>query len=618
MMKIKRDKNKLESNELRIYLKLAWFRKFNQVILGTSLCLIILTIILTAISFSTIIFWPDILLTLLFWLFLGFSFAHSFTDDPVNLIKPGVTLLGNIVLAVLIFFLAIFPWWSFAYILPIAYIISMVLFIGLCIGCLLNLGVNFYVMYFWIKYKKRNPVLFKLYRTGKIKKILLIGMCLTGIPLVIMAIPGVIQIPITIEPQDYDAEFAFWGGYRLNDSTILGSLNNHSATLVQCCYDNISQSSGKQSFINWISFYNNTYPNISFYFSIPGFPGGFVWDGNMENVISYAKEMVVLVEDNNLTNVKGLAFDIEAPYFPSLFHVHDFEVTPNRVRHDQSLQLWYNFFDWMDTNAPNLELFAINYVESAVDVLDNDYDLHYIRRWSFLEMNGDFFDEYAPMSYRGWYAGKKPYGDPMENPLMSYSDGGHYWVYTELDLLARALDKKFGNRDKMGVYLGLTNCSAYSADYVQYQNGQPAGKGYDNLVRDALIAKHFGVKRITIFLLTTVIENGYSMGGVFDSYGMDFLDRFNESVNGKDSTTPFQIWYKPKISWYLSFGHMESFYYDEFADFNSFLGILYISLLFIGNGLVAYYGWKKIKEKVVEYDSRSKRDTINQEGKQID
>ncbi len=475
----------------------------------------------------------------------------------------------------------------------------MVLFISLCIGCFLTLGVNFYVMYFRVKYKKRSPNLFKLYRTGKIKKILFVAMCLTGIPLVIMAIPGVIQIPITIEPQDYEAEFAFWGGYGLKDATILGSLNNHSATLIQCCFDNISKSIDKQYFVSNITFYNNTYPNISLYFSIPGYPGAFVWDGNVENAISYAKEMVTLVDENNLTSVKGLAFDIEAPYFPSLFYVHNFDVTPNRVRHDQSIQLWYDFFDWMDTNAPNLELLAINYVESAVDVLDNDYDLHYIRRWSFLEMTTDAFDEYAPMSYRGWYIGAKPYGDSMENPLVSYSDGGHYWVYTELDLLARALDKKFGNHNKIGIYLGITNTSAYSSDYVQYQNGQPAGYGYDNLVRDTLIAKHFGVKRITIFKLNTGIENGYILGGVFDSYGMDFLDRFNESVNGKDSTTPFQIWYKPKLSWYLSFGHMGMFYYDEYADFNSLLGILYISLIFLGNGWVAYYGWKKIKEKVV-------------------
>jgi len=601
-MNFKKDKSHLEIKPARTFLKITWIRKFNQVILGTAICLVLFIMILTGILYSSLILWPDILLTLLFWFFLGLCFAYSFTDSPVDLLKPGVVLIGDIVLAILFFFLSIFPWWSFANILPIAFIIILILFIGLCVGLFLTIGMNLYVIYFWIKNKKKHPNLFKIYRTGKIKRILFISLSITGIPLVILAIPGVIQVPITINPQDYEAEFAFWGGYGMNDSVVFGSLNDHSATLVQCCFDNISQATGKQDFVKWISYYNNTYPNITFYFSIPGFPGAFVWDGNLKNTFNYAKELVSVIQDYNLTNTNGLAFDIEAPWFPSLFYQHDFDVAPNKDRHDESIQQWHDFFDWMETNAPELDLFAINYVEPAIDIFDEDYDLHYIRRFSFLDLNTDGFDEYAPMSYRGVYMGTKPYGDSMENPLVSYSDGGHYWVYTELDLMSRALDEKYGNHDKLGVYLGITNCSAYGSDYIQYQNGQPAGYGYDNLVRDALIAKHFGAKRITVFLLTTVIENGYSMGGVFDSYGLDFLDRFNESVNGEDSTKSFQIWYKPRMTWYLAFGHMDMFYYDQLANLNSVLGILYISLLCIGNVLVAYYGWKKIKKRVINFN----------------
>jgi hypothetical protein len=69
--------------------------------------------------------------------------------------------------------------------------------------------------------------------------------------------------------------------------------------------------------------------------------------------------------------------------------------------------------------------------------------------------------------------------------------------------------------------------------------------GYDSLVRDALISKHFGAKIITIFILDTVIENGYSMGGVFDTWGDRFLDDFNESINGVNSTRPFTIYADP-------------------------------------------------------------------------
>ena len=427
MKKLREKKRKIQQTEVRRYLNIAWIRKFNQVILGTSICLMILIMLLTALFNSAYIFWPDALLTILFWVFLGVCFAFSFTDDPINLIKPGITLIGDGLLAVLIFVLSIFPWWSLALVLPIAYVLSLILFLGMVVCFFLTATINFYVFFcFWIKYKKKNPELFKLYRTKKIKKILLIAIPCIGIPLLILAIPGVIQIPITIEPQDYDVKLAFWGGYGFNDTDRLNDLNDHEVTLVTCCYSNISQASGKQTFVNWMNYYNNSYPNISFYFSVPGFPGAFIWDGNLDNAFNYAKELVAVIQNNNLTTIKGLAFDIEAPYFPSIFHQYDFDISPNATRHLNSIQQWYDFFTWMNTNAPELKLRAINYVESAADQLDGDYDLHYIRRYSFMDLKTDAFEEYAPMSYRGMYLGTQPYGDHMDHPLISYADGGHY------------------------------------------------------------------------------------------------------------------------------------------------------------------------------------------------
>ena len=64
-----------------------------------------------------------------------------------------------------------------------------------------------------------------------------------------------------------------------------------------------------------------------------------------------------------------------------------------------------------------------------------------------------------------------------------------------------------------------------------------------NLMRDVLICKHFGVKEVTFFLLFDAPENEYVMGGVFSSYGMDFLDVMNATVN----TNPpgrFDIYYR--------------------------------------------------------------------------
>ncbi|MHA1291819.1 MAG: hypothetical protein ACTSQJ_04020 [Promethearchaeota archaeon] len=594
-------KQKINTKELRIYLKIAFVRKINQIVLGTTLCLFIILVIITAVSFSTLIFWPDILLSIWFWIFLGLLFAYSFTDDPINRIKPGISIFGNIFFGGIIFFMAIFYYVNFSNVLPIAYLISVILFIALCIGGTLMIGTNIYVLFFRHRSKKRSSEIFNIYQSGKMKKILFYCIICSGLSFGFLATPGIIKIPITIEPKDYQAEFAFWGGYGAIDNSTGELLNKYKITLIFCCYPDLNDEDGKNDFINTITEYNNSYPNLSIFISVSGYPGAFVWDGNLENVIDNAKKIISIKQDYNLTIIKGLAFDIEGPYVQLIKNI---DASPNRIRHDESLELWYDFFDWMDDNAPELELNAINYVESAIDLFDNDYDLHYIRRYSFLDLDTDAFNEYAPMSYRGWYMGKKPYGDSMENPVVRYLDGGHYWVYTQLKLLAKALDKKFGNHNKMGVYLGITNCTCYSRDSPQYQINEPAGYGFDNLVRDALIAKHFGIKRITIFLLNTVVENGYSMGGVFDSYGEDFLDKFNESVNGKKAPDFFQIWYKPRFNYVLTFGHMDYFIYDMYGNLNSIIWILYISLIFIINCIIANYGWKKIKISVLKKEIR--------------
>ena len=174
----------------------------------------------------------------------------------------------------------------------------------------------------------------------------------------------------------------------------------------------------------------------------------------------------------------------------------------------------------------------------------------------------------------------------MEDPRNSYMDGGSYWVYTWLELTAECLDDKVGNHKKMGVYLGISNCTCYGRDVKQYQNGEKAGKGYDNLVRDSLISKHFGVKRITFFILESVEgAGGYMNGGMFESYGDDFLDDFNESVNGKDSTESFQIWYKPRFNYLLSFGHVDAFFYDQYVNIGRMTGMLFLSLAYLMQAL---------------------------------
>jgi hypothetical protein len=120
------------------------------------------------------------------------------------------------------------------------------------------------------------------------------------------------------------------------------------------------------------------------------------------------------------------------------------------------------------------------------------------------------------------------------------ADEPHYNLYFKLSILYSVL-KSLNMEDKIGVYLGITNQSFMGADNRISVRGQDAGKGYDGLVTQALIAKHFGCKRITTFILNSVWEGSANMGGVFESYGDDFMDRYNTSLNGPNSLKSFEI-----------------------------------------------------------------------------
>ena len=653
---IEKEENKsIKTKEVRIYLRLAQIRKFNQVILGTSICLFISLVIITAISFHTLIFWPDILLSILFWVFLGSLFAYSLTGSPIDLVKPGITFFGNIFFAIMIFFMALVPYGSFLHALPVAYGLYMFLFVSLGVGGIITFATNTYVLNFWRKYRKKNSKLFegygekvkiiiniafswagilfvgifiliqylpdlvytyfpiaydlsiiffiilcilgitalsttiynrfirhktknkisKLNRNGKIKKIFVIMLALTGIPLLIMSIPGIIRVPITIEPQDYQVEFVFFAGYGNVSASMGQNLNEHNCTLVFCCFSDIYDINGKQEFVNTFTHYNNTYPNISIFLAFGANPGGFIWDGNAEDAIKNAKEFISIVKEYNLTNIKGLTIDIEPP-IPS----PAFDVSPNRERHSEAKEMWEDFFDWMRANATDIILSAVYFSEVGIDIFDEDYDYHYINRVLALDMDNDSWDEHAPMIYRDRPYDKPPYGD--------FFDGGQYYTYTRLNLMTKVLEKKYGSHNKLGIWLDYKNGGCYDDRTC----------GYNNLVRDALIAKHFGIPKISIFMLNTV-GAPTEWGCVFEYYGSDFLDRFNESVNGQDSTNSFQISYEPHLGFMFTFGSMDPFYYDIFMNMNSFLGILHVSLLLVGNSLVAYYGWKKFKAKTL-------------------
>ncbi len=342
---------------------------------------------------------------------------------------------------------------------------------------------------------------------------------------------------VLIQPKDYQVKFAFWGSH-YNSSytdTERDALNRHNVTIASYSTGTLSTPGEQAAFVSEMTKWNNSYPYVSFLPAVPGIPGGYVWDGSARGTTELAKMIVQLVHANNLTNVKGLSFDWEKPQEETLGGMSS---TPNRTRHEESIKIWNDFFDWMAINAPEMVTQNINYVGTSVDTFDGDFDLHYAEKYNTFEVPR--WSEYAPMIYRCGYKGTKPFGDvPHWTPGTRVDVT--YNFYAALKSHVEGVIRVHGNTDRAGVYIGITNCTCYGRDVEITEFGEYLGHGYDVLVRDALICKHFGLPQITIFILTTAPENGYSMGGVFESYGDSFLDDFNVSVNGVYSTKSFSI-----------------------------------------------------------------------------
>ncbi len=345
---------------------------------------------------------------------------------------------------------------------------------------------------------------------------------------------------VLIQPQNYQAKLAFWGSHYMSryNSTQLDALNRHNAIICPYTIGDLSTPATQTAFINEMTAWNTSYPFVSFLPAVVGIPGGYVWDGSARGTTELAKQIVQLVHDNNLTNVKGLSFDWEQPDEKTLGGMSS---APNRTRHEESIAIWNAFFDWMEINAPEMITQNINYVPQSVDNYDGDFDIHYVDKFNTFEVPR--WSEYAPMIYRCGTSGTRPFGDvPHWTPGTRVDVT--YNFYAQVKSHVEGVIRAHGNANRAGVYIGITNCTCYGRDVEITEFGEDLGHGYDVLVRDALICKSFGMPRITVFILTTEMsaaENGYSMGGVFESYGDTFLDDFNASVNGPDSTKAFSI-----------------------------------------------------------------------------
>ncbi|MHA1819377.1 MAG: hypothetical protein ACTSU2_14455 [Promethearchaeota archaeon] len=389
-------------------------------------------------------------------------------------------------------------------------------------------------------------------------------------------------IKIKITPKDYQAQFAFWAkqdpdAYTSEEKQ---ELNKFGVTIIHFDTPYIRDPAQRANYIANIKYWRDNYPNVKIMPSIPGIPGGFVWDGSANGTTEYAKEYIELAINNNLTNIIGVAIDMEDPIESALEGTNVTDEI-NMTRHNEAIKIWEDFFKWRDENAPQFKVQLVNYYSNALDILDGDNDLEYLSRQNAQEIRD--WDEIAPMLYRADCVGPPPFGDyPYLRP--EHQCHGHYWLYYKMKLLTESINELYRNEtesyrtQKLGVYLGITNCSCYGRDVYVEEHGHLEGKGYDSLVLDALIAKSFGAPIITIFILNTVIDNNnMSFGGVFDSYGGDFLEKFNQSVNGINSTRPFYIYYEPELdSDFLVPGSYEKFMWDLLMDLTRFAGLIYI------------------------------------------
>lgn len=367
---------------------------------------------------------------------------------------------------------------------------------------------------------------------------------------------------VTITPQGYQAAIAFWAGFdiALYNATVRQELDQHNATLVIYHPPNIKTTAGRTAFIDMMQQWNASCPNVKLVMSIQGwvrinntgndaqdfFYNTFPYDGSAEGVVSWAKDFMDIAVANNLTNFAGVNVDQEAPD-KILWKDYGIDIMPNATRHAESVAIYEEFFEWRRVHHPDMLVTSTNGMKAVLDGFDGDDDMQVIDRANILDVHG--WDEIAPMIYRCGDGGTPPYGD-LPRPKPGDEGKPSSWVYYQLKFLQSALVHHDGNDSRLGIYLGITNLSCYGADVEQYdRNGNFVGYGYDQLVKDALIAKHFGSKIITIFILNTAMTgpgpDAFSMGGVFDSYGIDFLDRFMADINGPGSTNPFQIYLEP-------------------------------------------------------------------------
>jgi len=598
--------NELESSFNNFYSFLKVSTKIATTITGSVLMIFAILHIYVPLIFFSYFFWADALLIIIsssIILFLAIivlrrkiinwrdqvinifiCIGYSFLNEWIFLITRPVyafTILGAFI-------------WAFQIALTGVFIMSC---INLVIYAILMLNSGLVPS---IRKRLKERILFNLPNKKELIVLSLLFFGIIGIPTLILFPPTTWNAEITIQPKDYQAKIAFWGRWHNESYTQQQkeSLNDHSVLIHGYGWDIGTER--EKAFIDNITHWRNNYPNVKFSIAVAGIHNDFVSDIHTAEVINKTKTLVGLVKDNSLSNVVGVSYDVEESYFRELLESEGISTAPNRERHEESRLLWLQFFEWMEVNASDMKIYLVNYVESAIDLFDGDNDIQLMRKYNAHEV--PFWDKYVPMIYRGVFLGPLPYG---EYPYPSFFNlpPDQAWIYYQMDYLYKGLEQQYSSTDRMGVLLGVTNLTCYGRDVVQEVRDGEIMYGYDKLVEDSLMAKHFGVETITLFLLNTVVQDGFAMGGVFATYGDDFLDKFNESINGVNSTKSFTIRHQGPFYW--NYFGVFPFFQDALLDLDSILGILYFALVIGLNITIVFY--EEIKEKIKNLKKNSRK-----------
>ncbi|MFX0099653.1 MAG: hypothetical protein ACFFCS_08730 [Candidatus Hodarchaeota archaeon] len=354
-----------------------------------------------------------------------------------------------------------------------------------------------------------------------------------GLYTVILALaliaPGLISMSslykplIKVTPKDYTVKYNFWADSDMSkySNQTLDSMDNHSVNL-DLVHHNYSR----------YEMWENRCQQITYRIVVSG-----------SSICSFADRIknITLVmrqyEDNGtLDQWRGFVADIEGEVF-----MHNSCCST----WDEGIAVYNDLFDWLDNQSQvrgkEIEMECVGWDYQCIDSVDGDDNLQ--MQYQLPAYSPERWTVYAPMVYRCWF--DEEYGTP---PSGASSDSRENWetcyrIYAQLTQLTGMFP-----REKVGIYLGITNCTCYGADIDQYESVYwgPEG-GFWNLVRDVLICKHFGVNEVTFFLAWNAWDpSGFLMGGVFDSYGETFLDDLDQYVNGPDAPDSFFIEYRFK------------------------------------------------------------------------